>query len=65
MNWCGCSNYFSTGSYGRSGAFLCASEKASIQEAFRIIQELEKKLGPVFVEHLAGGAQINSFINVL
>jgi uncharacterized protein len=65
MNWCGCSNYFATGSYDRTGPFLCASEKAAIQVAFRTIQELEKKLGPVFVEHMAGGAQINSFLKGL
>ena len=65
MNWCGCSNYFATGSYDRAGPFLCASEKAAIQVAFRTVQELEKKMGPVFADHVAGGGQINSFLKGL
>jgi uncharacterized protein len=64
MNWCGCSNYFATGSYDRVGPFLCASERAAIQVAFRIFQELEAKMGPVFMEHLAGGAQLNSLLKI-
>jgi len=54
MNWCGCSNYFSTGYYDRVGPFLCASERAAIQTAFQVFQTLEKELGPTFVDHLAG-----------
>jgi len=60
MNWCGCSNYFSTGHYNRVSPFLCASEKAAIQVSFRIFQELEEKIGLVFMEHLAGAPIINS-----
>jgi hypothetical protein len=44
---------------------LCASEKAAIQVAFRTIPELEKKLGPVFADHAAGGGQVNSFLKSL
>jgi len=54
MNWCGCSNYFSTGKYQKPGLFLCASEKESIKIAFAIFTKLEDKLGPIFLEHLAG-----------
>ncbi len=62
MNWCGCSNYFSTGSYDHVGPFLCASERAAIQVAYEVMEELEAKVGSVFVEHLAGGATINSLL---
>ncbi|MCG7851167.1 MAG: radical SAM protein [Methanosarcinaceae archaeon] len=54
MNWCGCSNYFSSGKYQKAGPFLCASEKASIMVAFNVFTKLENILGPIFLEHLAG-----------
>ena len=54
MNWCGCSNYFSSGYYNKVGAFLCASEKAAILTAFDVFKTLENKLGPTFMEHLSG-----------
>ncbi len=38
MHWCGCSNYFSTGSYDSPGAFLCVSEKEAINQACGIIE---------------------------
>ncbi len=60
MNWCGCSNFFSTGYYNRVSPFLCSSEKAAITAAFRAFKTLEKKLGTTFFEHLAGLAPINS-----
>jgi len=42
----------------RSGRpLLCASEKAAIQVAFRTVQELEKKMGPVFADHVAAVAR--------
>lgn len=63
MNWCGCSNFMSTGYYNRVGAFLCASEKSAVQTAFNVFQILEKKLGPTFAEHLAGSPDINSALN--
>lgn len=52
MNWCGCSNYFSSGYYNRVGPFLCASEKVSILTAFDVFQYLEKKLGALYIEYL-------------
>lgn len=54
MNWCGCSNYFSSGNYQKAGPFLCASERASIIIAFNVFTRLESELGPIFIEHLAG-----------
>jgi uncharacterized protein len=54
MNWCGCSNYFSSGHYNRVSPFLCASEKTAILTAFNAFQAIEKKLGPIFMEHLSG-----------
>lgn len=60
MNWCGCSNYFATGYYNRVNAFLCASEKASLQASSMAFSRLEKELGASFIEHLAGMPIINS-----
>ncbi len=60
MNNCGCSNYFSTGGYNSVGAFLCSSEKAALQVSLNAFKELENKLGPSFVEHLAGLPSLNS-----
>lgn len=60
MNWCGCSNVFMTGYYNRVGPFLCASERAAIQVALEVFTTLERRLGPVFLHHLAGEPQWNS-----
>jgi uncharacterized protein len=62
MNWCGCSNYFSSGYYNRVGSFLCASEQMSVKTAFGVFQELERELGGVFMEHLAGRPYANVFL---
>lgn len=59
MNWCGCSNYFSSGYYNRVGSFLCASERAAIETAFDVFQILEKELGPTFIDHVTGMPVIN------
>ncbi|NHQ60774.1 radical SAM protein [Chlorobium sp. BLA1] len=53
MNWCGCTNYFATGDYNAPGAFLCASEKASIGVALEVINTLGNE-GIPFSDHLAG-----------
>jgi uncharacterized protein len=58
MNWCGCSNYFSSGYSNRVSAFLCASERASIEVAFEVFQTLEST--GVFFDHLAGAPAVNS-----
>jgi uncharacterized protein len=60
VNWCGCSNYFSTGHYDRVGPFLCASERAAIATAARVFETLEASLGPTFANHLAGSPYRNS-----
>jgi uncharacterized protein len=52
MNWCGCSNYMSTGLYNQVSPFTCASEKMLIRCAFRAFRVLEEKLGPTFHNHL-------------
>jgi radical SAM protein with 4Fe4S-binding SPASM domain len=52
MNWCGCTNYFLTGSYNLVGPFVCASEKVAINSAFKVIKEANDK-GLNFSEHLA------------
>jgi len=52
MNWCGCSNYFSSGYYNRVGPFLCASEKTSILSAFDVFGVLESRLGAVYIDYL-------------
>jgi len=61
MNWCGCSNYFSSGYYDRVGPFLCASERAAIQTAYEIIEEMSEKYSHVFSEHLSGRPTMNLF----
>ncbi len=53
MNWCGCTNFHTTGSYNVVGPFVCASEKAAIQTAFDVLQLLKDK-PELFSHHLAG-----------
>ena len=45
MNWCGCSNYHSSGYYNRVGAFLCAEEKTLVKAALHIL-EAHKEISP-------------------
>jgi len=61
MNWCGCSNFFSSGYYNRVGSFLCASEQATVKIAFDVFQKLEKEVGGVFMEHLSGRPYAHAF----
>jgi uncharacterized protein len=58
MNWCGCTNYHSTGNYNLVSPFMCAFEKALINTAFRIIQNLDYKLLNLS-DHLAGTPLVN------
>ncbi|MCP4898595.1 MAG: radical SAM protein [bacterium] len=62
MNWCGCSNFFTTGFYNRVSPLQCALEKATLNTALEVLQTLESKLGPVFCEHLSGVPQTNSML---
>ena len=52
MNWCGCTNFYSTGSYGKVGPFMCASEKAAINVAVEVIEQLNNQ--QFFSHHLTG-----------
>lgn len=63
MNWCGCSNYFTSGAYNRVSPFLCASEKAGIRVALDVFQTLERELGGTFFDHLAGSPMANSLLS--
>jgi uncharacterized protein len=54
MNWCGCSNFLSTGRYDRMSPFLCASERAAVATAARVLERLELLRPGVFSDHLAG-----------
>ncbi len=40
MNWCYCSNYFTSGFHDKTGPFLCASEKTAINTAFHVYKAL-------------------------
>jgi uncharacterized protein len=53
MNWCGCTNYYSTGSYNQVGPFMCAHEKATINVAYQIIQKMRDG-GFDFSHHISG-----------
>ena len=55
MHWCGCSNYFSTGHYDRVGPFLCASERAAISTAEKVLRTLTDKLGVSFLDRMLEG----------
>jgi uncharacterized protein len=61
MNWCGCTNYSSTGCYNTVAPYICASEKASINTAFRLIQKMGDDCLN-FSDHLAGNPIINSYL---
>lgn len=54
VHWCGCSNFFATGDYGRTSPVICAFERASIAAAARAFEVVEAQLGPTFVAHLTG-----------
>lgn len=58
MNWCGCTNYCSTGHYNVVGPFICSSEKASLNIALKLIQSMED-YGLNFSDHLAGCPSMN------
>jgi uncharacterized protein len=58
MNWCGCTNYHSTGYYNIVSPFVCASERATINAAFNIIQAMNN-LGLDFSHHISGTPLMN------
>jgi len=63
MNWCGCSNFLSTGRYDRMSPFLCASERASVETAARVYERLETFRPGIFSDHLAGNPSMISRTN--
>jgi uncharacterized protein len=58
MNWCGCTNYHSTGSYNMVSPFMCASEKAAINAAFDVILSMDDN-GLDLSHHLSGTPLMN------
>jgi uncharacterized protein len=60
MNWCGCSNFQSTGFYNRVSAFLCASEKAAMKTSLEAIKSIERDGDPAFIKHFTGYPMSNS-----
>lgn len=62
MNWCGCSNFFSSGYYNRVNGFLCASEKATMAASMVAFETLSNdEAGVNFFEHLGGLPLTNSY----
>jgi uncharacterized protein len=58
VNWCGCSNFFATGCYNRVGPFECASERAAIGVASKVIRRM-KDNSAIFSHHLNGMPLMN------
>jgi uncharacterized protein len=51
MNWCGCTNYFMTGQTNLVSPILCASERASMKAAGRVLQTLTDIRCDLFIQH--------------
>jgi uncharacterized protein len=64
MNWCGCTNYFSTGKYDAVGPFICASEKVAISIAFHVIQQMRENWQNLS-DHIAGTPLMNAIGEVI
>ena len=60
MNWCGCTNFFTSGFYNRVSPFFCFLERTSIETAFNTYKVLEGKFGSFFMDHIAGNPELNS-----
>jgi len=52
MNWCGCTNYYMTGSTDLAGPILCAIEQATIKAAEHVFVTLSTLDNELFVDHL-------------
>jgi uncharacterized protein len=63
MNWCGCTNYHSTGSYDTVSAFMCAHERAIINVAYQTIQKMN--MYSVDLSHHVQGASLINVITAL
>lgn len=53
INWCTCMNYFGTGKYNLVSPFICASEKAALNLAFKIIRDIGTD-HLFYLNHVAG-----------
>jgi uncharacterized protein len=58
MNWCGCTNYHSTGRYDKVSAFMCAHERAVINVVHQTIQRMQKN-GVSLSHHVQGTPLVN------
>jgi uncharacterized protein len=63
MNWCGCTNYHSTGRYDRVSAFMCAHERATINIAYHTIQRMNEN-GIDLSHHIQGTPLVNAVNNI-
>ena len=63
MNWCGCTNYYSTGRYDVVSPFICASERAAIEVAFQVIDEMNKNQCDLS-HHLLGSSLMNVAVDL-
>jgi uncharacterized protein len=52
MNWCGCTNYHLTGQTDQAAPVLCASERAAIRAAEKVLISLGQAGNEAFVDHL-------------
>jgi uncharacterized protein len=60
MNWCGCTNYHSTGSYDKVSAFMCAHERAIICATHQVIQRATEN--GLDLSHHVQGTQLDNVI---
>lgn len=58
MHRCGCSNWASSGSMDQVSPFLCQSERALIQVADRLAEELYKERNPAFLKEFYPGLDV-------
>lgn len=62
MNWCGCTNYYSTGQSDKVSPFMCASEKTLIKTAFNVIKKMKNNWQSLS-RHLTGTPLANIRVN--
>ncbi len=51
MNWCGCTNYHTTGRVNLAGPTLCAHERAAIDAARFVLSTLSREANALFTSH--------------
>ncbi len=52
MNWCGCTNYYTTGRIHVAAPVLCAHEKAAIAAARNVLATLTEQDNDLFINHM-------------